>query len=169
VDIEFVHSDATFDKTERYRYRLERCWKEHPLRLCNFVMLNPSTADAFVLDPTVTRCVGFARDWGFDGLIVTNIFALRSTDPKKLYTVDDPVGPDNDAAILAAAYQSELVVAAWGTHGKLHDRGERVASELRHAVGDALRCLGVTKHGHPKHPLYLRRDMQPEPFALQAA
>jgi hypothetical protein len=79
--IEFKHSDATFDESLRYRYRLERAWVDHPVRFCNFVMLNPSTADAFVLDPTVTRCVGYARDWGYDGLVVTNIFALRSTDP----------------------------------------------------------------------------------------
>ncbi len=169
MDIEFTHSDATFDPTERYRYTLERVWAEHPKRFCNFVMLNPSTADALVLDPTVTRCVGYAHDWGYDGLIVTNIFALRSTDPKKLRAMDDPVGPDNDAAILAAAYRSELVIAAWGTHGKLNGRGRTVAEHLRRVMQSDLKCLGTTKHGHPKHPLYLRRDTQPGPFQLAAA
>lgn len=169
MDIVFTHSGATFDATERYRYMLERDWVKHPKRLCNFVMLNPSTADAKVLDPTVTRCVGYARDWGYDGLIVTNIFAFRSTNPKLLRAVDDPVGPDNDAAILAAAYRSELVIAAWGTHGKLDGRGRAVAEQLRQAMQSDLKCLGVTKHGHPKHPLYLCRDTQPQPMVLTVA
>jgi hypothetical protein len=169
MDIVFTYSGATFDATERYRYTLERVWVEHPKRLCNFVMLNPSTADAKVLDPTVTRCVGYAHDWGYDGLIVTNIFAFRSTNPKLLRAVDDPVGPDNNAAILAAAYRSKLVIAAWGTHGKLHGRGGLVAEQLRQVMQNDLKCLGMTKYGHPKHPLYLRQDTRPQPLVLTAA
>lgn len=170
MDIEFTHSYATFDADGLYRYTLGRYWVADARRFCNFVMLNPSTADAEVLDPTVTRCVRYAHDWGFDGLIVTNIFALRATNPRDLRGVDDPVGPENRAAILSTAYRSELVIAAWGTHGRFMGRGQIVAEQLMYAKRpENLKCLGRTKHGYPRHPLYLRRDAQPELFQLVAA
>ena len=161
-------SAADFSPCRAYRYTLWRRWKDGG-KIVAFVGLNPSTADEVQNDPTIRRCIGFAQDWGYDALCMTNIFAFRSTNPKLLRAVDDPVGPDNDAAILAAAYRSELVIAAWGTHGKLDGRGRAVAEQLRQAMQSDLKCLGVTKHGHPKHPLYLCRDTQPQPMVLTVA
>ncbi|WP_047890963.1 DUF1643 domain-containing protein, partial [Micromonospora sp. RV43] len=145
---------ATFSPCRTYRYALTRRW--HPDRpLTVFVMCNPSTADAFRVDPTVARCIARARTWGTGGLLVLNLFALRSTDPKALYGHPDPVGPDNDRVIAEhftlAADPLGLVVAAWGTHGALHDRSRHVDALLR-ARGVRPLCLGVTRAGFPRHP-----------------
>jgi hypothetical protein len=149
----FIDKGATFDKTQRYRYKLWRTWGEGG-RLAHFIMLNPSTADAEVLDPTVTRCLSFALAWSCDGMVVTNLFALRSTDPRGLYAVDDPIGGGNDAYIRAAADRCDINVCAWGVHGAYLDRGRTVAELLQPYRPQ---CLGVTKAGHPKHPLYLKQ------------
>lgn len=158
---EFTDKGAAFSDDRRYRYSLWRWWGGGNGQKCCFIMLNPSTADENVLDPTVTRCVGFARDWGFSGLVIANIFAFRATNPKELYRTIAPVGPENDGAILAAALQSGCVVCAWGTHGEHMHRAATVKNLL--AAYEPV-CLGVTKDGHPKHPLYLRRDTQRRPF-----
>ena len=128
-------------------------------------MLNPSTADENVFDPTVRRCFGYALTWGFSSMEVVNIFALRSTDPKALYAEPDPIGPRNDREILAAAKRAELVVAAWGTHGKHLDRGNTVAN-LLHTTNNTppLVALKVTAAGHPGHPLYLPASIEPKPY-----
>lgn len=152
---------AVFDPTRTYRYSLYREWGD-PGNKVVFVMLNPSTADEVRLDPTVTRCCGYARRWGYGAIEVVNIFAYRSTDPKGLLAVADPVGEENDQYILAAVEDAALVVAAWGVHGALQDRG-RIVQELL-ADRCALTSLGVTKDGHPRHPLYLRADAVPVPF-----
>jgi hypothetical protein len=153
---------AVFDETEAYRYTLGRRWDDAGGRVC-FCLLNPSTADASVLDPTLTRCYGYARRWGFGAMDVTNVFALRSTDPKGLRGVDDPVGPDNDAHIVELALGADLVVVGWGTHARLLDRHARVIELLAGVC--PLTCLGVTKDGYPRHPLYLRKDLEPVDFA----
>ena len=146
---------ATFSEDRVYRYALTRTWDPGKRRAC-FIMLNPSTADAEQLDPTVRRCLGFAQSWNCGSLLVLNIFALRSTDPKALYQHDDPVGPDNDAVI-----EHELrnhkgpVVCAWGAHGQLYARGLEVTRRLR-SWGISPLCLGRTQSGEPKHPLYVR-------------
>lgn len=159
----FVDKGAVFDADRRFRYSLWRWWGEGNGQKCCFIMLNPSTADEDVLDPTVTRCVGFAQDWGFSGIMIANLFALRATDPKELYNcgVNPSGGVKNDQAIVAAALQSACVVCAWGVHGALWNRGEDVKELLRSFEPV---CLGVTKDGHPKHPLYLRKDTQRRPF-----
>lgn len=148
-----------------YRYRLWRIWNPcvAPLVFC---MLNPSTADAEVDDPTVSRCKERARRLGYGGLEVVNLFALRSTDPKALYRHADPVGPENDAAILAAAERGNLI-CAWGNHGKLRGRASAVLAMLRAAGLPAL-ALRVSKDGHPSHPLYLPYDLEPQPFGAAA-
>lgn len=160
---EFTDNGAAFSADRRFRYSLWRWWKGGNKQKCCFIMLNPSTADENVLDPTVTRCVGFAEDWGFSGIIVVNLFALRATDPKELYEfgVNPNGGIENNQAIGAAVMQSACVVCAWGVHGALWNRGEDVKAMLD---GFELACLGTTKDGHPKHPLYLRRDTQRRPF-----
>jgi hypothetical protein len=156
---EWGAASATFSSDRVFRYTLTRTW-DPAGPVVNFLMLNPSTADAFALDPTNRRCVGFARAWGFGGLVTTNIFALRSTDPKGLRDVADPVGPRNDTAILDAAQEADLVVAAWGNHGTLLDRGQAVCRLLR-SSGVALHHLRMTGSGHPGHPLYLPADARP--------
>ena len=154
---------ATFSADRRHRYLLTRHWSSAAGRV-NFIMLNPSTADAFVLDPTNRRCVGFARDWGFGGLVTTNVFAWRSTDPKGLRVTDDPVGPANDEFIVESARSCELVVAAWGVHAVLGEREAQVRSLLRDA-GVEVQVLRLTKQGHPGHPLYVAADTRPVAWA----
>ncbi len=149
---------ATFDDSGAYRYTLGRRWKPGGRRVC-FCLLNPSTADERVLDPTLTRCLGYARRWGFHAMDVTNVFALRSTDPAGLRLVGDPIGTGNDAAIIRHAKRADLLVAGWGTHARLCGRHARVVELLREVCEPM--CLGVTKHGFPKHPLYLRADLEP--------
>ncbi|CAB4622616.1 unannotated protein [freshwater metagenome] len=153
---------ATFSPDRIHRYSLTRVWDSR-LPIVNFLMLNPSTADAFTLDPTNRRCVGFARDWGFGGLATTNIFAFRSTDPKGLRLAADPVGSENDRAILDAVRSAELVVAAWGTHGELFGRGRQVGAMVAE-TGVELHALRLTKAGHPGHPLYVSADSEPVAF-----
>lgn len=153
---------ATYDETSKYRYRLSRVWDD-TLPRCVFVMLNPSTATAQVLDPTVTRCVSYAKRWGYGALEVVNIFAYRSTDPAHLYLLDDPVGPGNDEAIVAASSASSLTVAAWGTHAALHSRG-LVVRGLLAAANCPLHYLRLTKDLHPGHPLYVSSLTTPIPW-----
>src|SRR5688572_11312536 len=124
-------------------------------------MLNPSTADAVRDDPTIRRCIGFARTWGYRRLVVTNIFALRATLPAALRGAADPVGPGNDRFILRAAREADRVVCAWGVHGALGNREEEVLALLR---GLAMEHLGLTRGGHPRHPLYLPAQSQPRPL-----
>jgi hypothetical protein len=150
---------AAFSQDYLFRYRLSRIFDEALPRI-NFLMLNPSTADAFKLDPTVRRCMGFAKLWGMGTVEVTNIFAYRSTDPKELYKVTDPVGSYNNKAILAASSAASMTVLAWGAHGSLHDRAHAVIDMLR-ANGHITHVLKLTKVGQPMHPLYMSADTKP--------
>lgn len=137
-----------------YRYELSRTWSDTD-PLVDWIMLNPSTADASLDDPTIRRCIGFSRSWGFGGLTVRNLFALRSTNPSALRRHGDPVGPRNDEHLRqGAANNDSLTVCAWGAHGRLHGRDEAVLALLaRH--GARPHHLGLTKFGAPRHPLYL--------------
>lgn len=157
-----AYSTATFDTTRTYRYHLSREWGTGPR--CVFVMLNPSTADAFTLDPTVRRCIAFAKRERCGTLHVLNAFALRSTDPKALRRATDPIGLLNDHFIKWYTRNASIVVAAWGTHGAYMDRGAEVAQRLQ-ADGVYLQCLGLTAEGHPRHPLYVPGDAPLLPFA----
>ena len=125
-----------------------------------FIMLNPSKATEVQNDPTVERCERRARALGFGSFQVTNIFAWRDTDPFKMRKASDPIGPENDAAILAGVSWADQVIAAWGTHGAHLDRGPQMTAMLR-ATGKPLFTLGLSKHGHPKHPLYISYSQQP--------
>lgn len=153
------HSGAEFSADRVYRYRLWRIW-EPQLGLVCWVLLNPSTADEFVLDPTCRRVDGFTRRWGYGGWYVVNLFGLRSTDPKALYGHTDPIGPDNDRLIVETAKRCKIVVAGWGAHGKLRGRSEQAIRLLRHAMDPFkdIQTFGGTKGGQPQHPLYLRSD-----------
>ncbi len=152
-------STAVYSDCERYRYSLTRIWQPSQGRVL-FVMLNPSTATEVQNDPTVERCERRARTLGFGGFRVTNIFAWRDTDPRAMRAATDPVGPENDAAILAGVDWADQVIAAWGTHGAHLDRGAQVLALLRQSGGRVLH-LGLTKAGHPKHPLYIAYAQQP--------
>ncbi len=155
---------ATFDATRAYRYRLSRVWDQSGRRI-NFLLCNPSTADAFRLDPTVRRCVGFAKAWSAGSLEVTNCYSLRSTMPSGLSKVFDPVGPDNDEAVVAAALAADMVIAGWGVHGAYLDRAARVR-RLLCAAGVVTHVLALTKDGHPGHPLYLPSSATPTLWGL---
>lgn len=124
-------------------------------------MLNPSTADAERDDPTIRRCASFARAWGLGGMTVVNLFALRATDPARLRRARDPIGRDNDRHIAEAAAGADRVVVAWGVHGTLRDRDRAVLALL---AGARPRCLGLTRGGHPRHPLYLSARTRSRPF-----
>lgn len=156
----FEDTGATFSPCRRYRYRLWRIWDESA-RKAVFVMLNPSTADEVENDPTVERCERRAREMGFGGLVVVNLFALRSTDPEALYGHPDPVGPDNDIVIIRAAQAAGIVICAWGGHGKLNGRDEHVKQMLRR-IGAPLHYLKLNKDGSPGHPLYIGYDVKPK-------
>ena len=153
-------SGALFDATRRYRYLLWRRWAEAGAVVV-FVMLNPSTADAERDDPTIRRCGGFARAWGFAAMTVVNLFALRATDPARLRRARDPIGCDNDRHIAAAAAAGDALVLAWGAHGGLGGRDRAVLALVADRRPE---CLGVTRAGQPRHPLYLPRATRPRPL-----
>jgi hypothetical protein len=155
-------SSAFFSEDRLYRYELRRWWAEGKPLL--WVMLNPSTADEVQDDPTVNRCVRFSQRWGYPGLVVCNIFALRATDPKRLRDVDDPVGPRNDETIMRCVHETAAVVCAWGVHGGLRGRGDSVLALIRSAESRLPMCLGTTKEDHPKHPLYLPNSSVLRPY-----
>ncbi|HEU5177875.1 MAG TPA: DUF1643 domain-containing protein [Burkholderiales bacterium] len=162
LEIAITPSGAQFSRCRRWRYLLWRRWD--PSRpVANFLMLNPSTADELKLDPSCTRARNYAERWGYGGLIVTNIFGWRATDPKVMRSVKDPVGRGNDAAILRAAREAQVVVCAWGTHGEHLGRGTEVLELLK---GIRLHALRVTADGHPSHPLYLPQTLTPAEFQL---
>lgn len=159
-------SSATIDATGRFRYVLRRSWAGGAGSVL-WIMLNPSTADATRDDPTIRRCTGFSKAWGYQKLVVVNLFALRATDPRALrlpepYTQDDVlsvVGPRNDEHIWAEAARATLAVAAWGNRGVLYDRGEEIRERI-----ELLYHLGITKLGQPRHPLYVAADVIPKPL-----
>jgi hypothetical protein len=143
-----------------YRYRLERRWSGGT-GLCGFIMLNPSTADERSDDPTIRRCIGFAKAWGYSGLIVGNLFALRATDPAMLLAARDPVGGRaNDLALVELVDEAALVLCAWGHFSAAGDRGREAIALVRQR-GRVPHCLGLTKHGAPRHPLYLPASTRP--------
>lgn len=146
-------SSAVIDPTGKYRYQLARVWDRTRTRML-FVMLNPSTADADTDDPTIRKCAGFAKKWGYGALEVVNLYALRATDPDEIWRDDAPVGPENDAYILDAAGRARIIVAAWGAQPKSFGRAAyvgRMLVERRYFLW----ALRFTKDGHPEHPLYL--------------
>lgn len=152
---------AVFSPDRVYRYVLRRRWcGEGPT--VNFILLNPSTADESRLDPTLRRCAGFARSWGFAGMVITNVFAFRSTCPDVLCRAAEPVGPANDRHLLREARRADAVVAGWGNHAAHLGRAAAVARLLD---GVEIRCLGVNGTGMPRHPLYVAATAPLVPFS----
>ena len=165
MNLKAIKSGASLSPCRAWRYKLSRCWSRSG-PLIAFIGLNPSTADEFNDDPTVRHCIGFARRWGFGGMYMLNVFAFRSTNPRALKTVADPIGPRNDAALLTTCRRCDMVVACWGMWGGLFDRHQAVVELLGKIP---IHCLGMTQGGRPKHPLYLRSTTAPVPLARCAA
>lgn len=151
---------AVFSEDRRYRYALTREWG--PGEWACWLMLNPSTADAFDDDATIARCIKRTQAWGgYGGLVVVNLFAFRATDPAALVGHPDPVGTSNDVFIRAAVAAAGLVIVAWGGPGDLCGRDEQVRPLIE---GARPACLGVTVNGQPRHPLYLRANAELRPY-----
>lgn len=153
-----------------YRYTLRRSWLGTG-GVLNFIMLNPSTADDVFDDPTIRKCIGFAKRWGFSGLVVTNLFAFRATDPAELRQLAKmdyakAVG-ESDGHLIAEASQAAAVVCAWGDHGTLYGRDEDVLNRVLPTV--TMGCIGRTKSGNPLHPSRTAYTSAPEVFRLAAA
>lgn len=198
----YISAGAIISPCQKYRYRLWREWRNYPLpaqwdmwaeddgspcvdgagkqigepMTCLFVMLNPSTADGEQDDPTIRRCVGFAKSWGYDRMEVVNLFAYRATNPSELLALnhdDEPWGPDNQRQIHLAMDRSvNRIVLAWGAHGSHLGQDETVigwiedyAEFCEHPI--EIVALGLTKDGQPRHPLYLPKDAAPIPFSTQ--
>jgi len=167
---------AIFSEDMRHRYLLTREFlgfdgsRSLQPKTVAFILLNPSTADESVADPTVRRCMTYARDWGYTKLVVLNLFALRSTAPKVLYSDPDPVGAENDSHIWQVVnprweslHGKPLIVCAWGTHGNLYNRDATVKLLIT-GSGVKLTCLRQNADGSPAHPLYLPKNLAPIPF-----
>ncbi|WP_029029158.1 DUF1643 domain-containing protein [Salinarimonas rosea] len=150
---------AVFSPCGTYRYRLERPGDDARAGApaLAFVMLNPSTADAYRDDPTIRRVRLLARGFGYGPVVVANLYGLRSADPRALAAHPDPVGPETPAHLAAIAAQVRDVVCAWGNHAE--PARARAALALLAGAGARLWHLGLTKSGAPRHPLYVPRDV----------
>ncbi|MDC3312710.1 DUF1643 domain-containing protein [Flavobacteriaceae bacterium] len=146
---------------EKFRFALRRTWNRSR-QYCLFIGLNPSTATKYADDPTIRRCVRFATDWGYGGLYMANLFAYRATQPEKMMQAADPTGFYNDELLEMMAHGAGVIVCAWGAHGSFLGRDKYVKKLLS---GHNLMCLGVTKSGQPKHPLYLKADTPLRPYS----
>ena len=147
---------AVFSPCRTYRYALSRVWAaDKPYAL--FIGLNPSTADETLDDPTIRRCIDFAKRWGYGGLVMANLFAYRATDPAVMKRAAEPVGELNDPWLIALAAQAGVVIAAWGEHGAFGQRSAQVCQLI-----PQLHYLQLNKSGEPRHPLYLKRTLVPQ-------
>lgn len=149
-------STAVFSSDRLYRYALIRIW-DRSRDVVAFVGLNPSTADETEDDPTIRRCVNFAKDWGYGGLVMLNLFGYRATMPAEMMCQDDPIGFENDIWTLVFTHWADKIILSWGTSGEYKGRDKAVIDFL---PKDKLFTLGLTKDGYPKHPLYLKKDTQ---------
>ena len=140
-----------------YRYVLTRKWGDDDSNLVMFIGLNPSTADEHTDDPTIRRCTQFAKAWGYDGLIMTNLFALRATDPREMIMHADPVGEMNDVILRSASECASKIVAMWGNYGGHRNRGEQILKQFSN-----LHYLKMTQLNQPAHVLYLPNDLTPK-------
>ncbi len=154
------HRDAEISDDGLFRFTLTRTW-DSVKGYVVFIGLNPSTADAAIDDPTVRRCVRFAADWGYGGLVIVNLFAFRATQPRDMMAAADPVGESNDYYLVNAARRAGLVVAAWGANGTYTGRDLEVAGLIAEKTRHQLHSLGTTKDGSPKHPLYVPAATRP--------
>lgn len=146
----------------QYRYTLWREWDIYNSSYIMFIGLNPSTADETNDDPTIRRCIGFAKEWGYGAVCMTNLFAFRATDPRAMKAALAPIGPENDRWIVECAKSAAFSVAAWGANGGFLGRSEHVLKIVPGVV-----CLGKTKDGYPRHPLYIPKSAKPQIYDLE--
>lgn len=165
---------ASFSKDDKYRYKLARYINENhsyiqlnPLKTVLWIMLNPSTANAFVLDPTLKKCREFSKREGYEYMFVGNIFAYRSTNPKELYKIKDPKGEENYYAIrnMIESHYNPDIICGWGSE-KIIDKYKKWIYSLLYPYKDKLYCLGTNQNGSPKHPLYLPYTTKLRKFKL---
>lgn len=149
-----IDSGATFSPCRTYRYALWRRWDMFDDRMMIFIGLNPSTADEREDDPTIRRCIGFAKREGFGGIVMLNLFAFRTKSPEIMKRATDPIGPDNDRIIMSYDRTGCVFVGSWGTAGNYLGR----AKQVRELINQPFYCLGLTVDGEPRHPLYLKSD-----------
>lgn len=160
---------AVYSDDERHRFSLHIVWVAQPVRLVQFIGLNPSTATELADDPTVLRCRNRAKALGFEGMVMTNLFSFRATNPVEMKAQpDEPMlAAANIDYLRATADQCELIVLCWGAMGAHFSRAGAVLRALAAHRG-MFRCLGVTASGHPKHPLYVRNDAELQQFRSYA-
>lgn len=151
-----MERNAIIDSTGKYRYSLSRTWDTN-LEKIIFILLNPSTADAYVDDNTVKKCIKFAETWKFGSLEIVNLFAYRATDPRVLITVDEPIGKENDRYILESVKNANKIVVGWGNKCCFSSRDIDVLNLLSNYK---LYCLDINKTGKPKHPLYVAENKE---------
>lgn len=156
---------AIISRCQQYRYELGRDFVENPINPAIFCMLNPSTADAMLDDPTIRRCIQFAKDNGYDSLKVVNLYAYRSPTPKSLWITPDPVGTENNEYLISLFTRHKKIICAWGANAKK----ERVIEvyNMLNQLDVEMYCLGTTKTGMPKHPLYIKGDQPFIEFKLE--
>ena len=147
---------AIFSLCRKYRYVLWRIW-DKSISYVNFVCLNPSTADEEKDDQTIRKCIGYAKNWGYGGMYMTNIYAFRATNPKKMIVANNPVGPENRRYVTDISRDAGLTIAAWGNNGDI--QGDRILHLLNRP-----HYLTITKMGKPGHPLYLKKDLKPRSY-----
>lgn len=155
-----MHKTANISPCGNWRYTLTRDWRDDDNPCMGFLMFNPSTADASEDDHTIRKCIGFAKEWGYGGIVVVNLFAIRGRDPKIVSRVADPVGPLNNYHIIKALNPCEQVIFAWGCSAHFPDRNKTRSGELKQLLEKELpaldiMCLGRSKDGSPRHPLML--------------
>lgn len=160
----FLERDAVISDCGQYRYLLRRTWEATKPRAL-FVMLNPSTADADIDDATIRSCIRLAKALGYGSFEVVNLFAFRSTDPAHLATAAEPIGPNNDVSIERAVARCDIAICAWGAHPMAERRANEVRSMIRRQR-PAVFCLGKTKAGDPKHPLYIKNGTPLETYGF---
>lgn len=160
-----MEKEAKLDKQRTYRYSITRTWDSTKKRVV-FICLNPSTADEYEDDQTLSRCIDFSQRWhdgSYGSIEVVNLFALRATDPKVMKAAKDPIGKENDWYILNAVKNADLIIAAWGEHGSFKRRDREILTLIKN-FSKEIHCLEVLKCKQPKHPSRARKDIVPKVF-----
>jgi hypothetical protein len=142
---------ANISIDKKYRYSLYRIWNDE-LPIVAFICLNPSIADDKIDDPTINRCIEFAKSWGYGGFYMLNLFAFRATNPSELTKVNDPIGMDNQNVILETITKVDKVICAWGNEGILLNQNKKILSIIENPY-----CIKINSSGEPSHPLFLKK------------
>ena len=156
-----MKNTAKLSECRQYRYALWRTW-DNSKPFVMFVGLNPSTADETNDDPTLIRCMNFAKSWGYGGVCMANLFAFRATDPSVMKASKDPVGAENNKWLKSLARDAGIVVAAWGNDGAFLGRSKQVKEQI-----PGMHCLKLNKSGEPAHPLYQAAKSQAVPMGVE--